>query len=872
MKISLHRGKHRTAPDDDQRLEPGLPDPLAAVAAHRNLILTGSGVWAYYLMGEVDWPNRSTDERRTILNAQMHRWSELVGYRVRLHGVSDPFPHEQWAMQEYARPGRLADVPDSTNAAAYLQAAQERIVFDYAAHRPATMIGVRIATGKFRPEHLAHLATTAPLPDRLGALTEVRHHLGTVNDVMGRDGFNSRPLSAKSLGWLFHYSISLGAPVPAALLADRAGVEWDRSDMDGFTDSVRIAKEPYSPTCTVKTLRGGQQATHHVGVVQAHTWRQRDPLDPNITPWLMYPQGMDFKVDWCATFDVLDGRDLTSEAELTTRQAQNMKEHYEEHNYRAPALVRHGITRAEEIEDEVSAGSKEVATRLRGTVLFAVHGDTQDETMKRSSQLISDMAQEAKVTLEHRYGQYQLLRAFIPGEPAPDRGMVTQQPGYFFAGAVPNGTTAAGDRQGFLVGPIANSPDVLVFDLLAGPRRNRSGLLVVGGDQGAGKSTLLMGLIDYFVRFHGAHGRGVLVDPAGPMRAMENLPHLRGKVRHVSASSIVPGAFNPYTMVPNPRREVYDTEDEWQQAILNAAVERMSLMQSYASGLLPPKMTEGDVQGHIAAAIELTVNEVGGEYGTNPWEVISRLKAANSETSRTVGALLEARAATSGALFFPARGRDLTDSDLRSITDSPLTILTMKGMTMPRAGVPRSELGADELAAGPILSALSRFALRAMYEPGPTFVGMDEGAILAHGHSALRPFMVRGAYDTRKHDTCLAITTQNLGPLLAIDPDMPNLTGAAAIGRMKTEAAARAALPFLGLPEDMGYEKIITGQDTGQMMWRDYGRPEEPSRTRSVLVDRQWWAPELVKAADTTPRSDGPSEGLSILDSVDEVA
>ena len=75
--------------------------------------------------------------------------------------------------------------------------------------------------------------------------------------------------------------------------------------------------------------------------------------------------------------------------------------------------------------------------------------------------------------LTHDYGQYDYYRAFIPGEPCPLSGHITQMPAYFLASGVPNATSSAGDPTGFLMGNIAGSHDVFLFDTHGGARRNR---------------------------------------------------------------------------------------------------------------------------------------------------------------------------------------------------------------------------------------------------------------------------------------------------------------------------------------------------------------------------------------------------------------
>jgi energy-converting hydrogenase Eha subunit A len=827
--------------------------PLAATAGHRHLLATRDGVWAYYLMGAVDWPNRKRGDRAAILTDATQRWSELVGHRVWIRGTSNPYPHQLWAqrLDQESTDRRPADIEGARSFGDYLAAGQRGMV-SLGARRSVTVLGVRL--GSFvvtEAEKLALLLNGDPLPERLGELELLRRRLREITSSVARPGFEARPLSARALGWLIHASVGMGTPVPTGLLESSTD-GWVPQDMPGFTAPVYATAAPYAPTTVVRSLRASRQYERHVAVLHADRIDARDPLDPATIPWLAHPHGLDQAVEYVAVLDILDGHDVKSEAQLERRRAKNIAEHYREHDDDPPAEVERGIQGAKRVEDEVNNGTREIAARARGVIMYAVTAPTEEQALDRANELTTSTARDVKIALAHDYGQYTSYRSFIPGEPALMTGHVTQMPCYTLATAVPNTTTAAGDASGFFVGPIGGGHDVLVLDPHGGPRNDTSGMALIGADQGGGKSTLAGALAD----FEATMGRRVIVyDPSGPLASLTALGHLARCSRHIELASAQPGVLNPYLLVPPPRRAQFATEAEHTQAVSETDAERRELMMDAAIMLMPPRMITADVSGSIAGSIEDAVNHVGGGYGTDPWQVLAHLDTMG-EVGRTVADRLRSAASMkSGRLIFPPG--DVVDLH-QTMFDEHLTVITMRGLSLPPKDQPNREFWSrSQLMSVPVLHLGSRLAARAMYaDQDPKAILVDEGGIITGGYGSFAPFMVRASFDSRKNNAFVALLFQNPNTVINLDPQIANLSGMAAIGRMGDEETARAALPLLRLPQDSGYHQLITTLHPGEFVVRDWR-----GRVRTVAVDRSWWSTDLVEALNTTPG------GLSAVES-----
>ncbi len=836
-----------------------VPTELSIRYAHRNLAVTSEGLWAFYLLDGVDWPLQTPDNRAATISHQTFRYADLIGRRIWLRGLSNPFPHQAYAKRLYEdHPDRLPDATDVTDAHDAHQARSFEDLVDAAqlhtvnlgARRSVAILGVLVSPYVVPAEYLPTILSHQPIAENLGEIARVRRALQEVTTAVRRPGFTAHPLTAKALRWVTHASVGLGAPVPAALLAgDSTG--WTNDDVPGFTNPVFPTEAPYAPTTVLRTMRESVQHTHHVAVLHADTFDDRNLDSPDLMPFLAWTQTLDDPVEYCVVADVIDGRSLKGTAELDRRRAKNIAEHHEEHGDDPPARVLRGIARARAVEDEVANASREIACRLRGVVMFAVTGPTEEATLQTAADVTVAAAQEQGMHLTHDYGQYDYYRAFIPGEPCPLSGHITQMPAYFLASGVPNATSSAGDPTGFLMGNIAGSHDVFLFDTHGGARRNRSNLVVIGADPGAGKSSLGGALADWCA----TRGiRTVGYDPSGPWSRLCDLPHLRDHARHLSLTGAHRGILVPHLMVVDPRREDYDTDADHRAAFEEARAERMELAIDSFRDLLPYTMVSGDRTGAIQGTIESAVTDVGGDYGTDPWQIVARLDALG-EVGRAIAERLRARAQLKdGGLIFPDPRKDVDDEPgKRLMEQAALTVITMEGLTLPPKDQPdRSLWSRQALASVPILNLGSRFAMRTIYaDRKPKAVLLDELGIATGGAGSFSSFAVRSSFDSRKWHALVALIFQNPHTLLGLDPQISNLAGAAFIGRMD-ETAARAGLPLLRLRDDSGYHDAITTLEQGEFLVRDWH-----GRARKIRVDRDWWHPDLIAALDTTAGGEG---------------
>lgn len=804
------------------------------------------GVWAWFYMKSIPWRFRASGDRLSILEGATVRWADLAGHRVHIRRTAHPVPYSVWARNlDDATPNPLVVPKGAPTWPDYLVGAQQHQA-QAGLEAPQTYIAVRLSTQKFDPDDLARILTESDVSEQ--KIVKARAALARVTSMVRKQGFRAKPVQSRVLGWLIHSSVGLGAPVSVASLAGPSN-EWQTDDMDTFTQPVYAEAEPLAKTVKIQAMRDGKEYVRHVAVLSVG--RMNDKLNtesPAFVPWLSATDRLPFSVEVAATFDVVPPEQMSGKATFFRQRAESIYEHHvKDHGETPKPSTLRGIRDAIRVEDEITTGDKETAVRVVGPIRFAVSAPDEATVLERVNVLTDEYAMNHKIALHHTYGQYPMYREFIPGEPTSAVGFQRVMPAYYAATAVPNAGTELGDKNGIYLGRAGNR--AVYFDTHGGPRRNRSGMVLVAAEPGGGKSTLAGMLAEIEVR------RGhkvVMFDPSGALAALCEMPALAAVSEHVPLSGAIPGTLNPYWLIPEPKFDQADSAKDHTTSLKEADKERREEMIDTLTSLLP------EVKPTAERAITRAVNEVGGRYGTNPWRIVHKLEKSDSELERDLGSEFREAASMKGtSLVFPEDEHAPTVLvDNRS--DKLLTVMTMLGLDSPPADTPRADWTPRERKAGMVLHLAARYAQRAMYaDKLPKSIWSDETGIIAGGQSAFRSMLTRGSRDSRKTNTLFGILSQNPQDLLDLAPQITNLVGAAFFGTIKDPEAAAAALKILGVPEGHGYEKALRNlsstddgedEESGHFLFRNW-----TDEVDEVYVDLAGWRDDLLDTLDTTP-------------------
>ena len=844
-------------PPDGATIAP--PEPVNA-AIHGHLLTrrygnVDDGLWAYYVLAPQDQMFISPHDRERTYGSQIFRLRSLVGRRIWWRGTLSPSPVSAYGEAMM----RAADGMSPARAAAYADmiGAAQKVMIGYDAMNPVCTLGVQITKRYIEPEHLQLVAGSGPIQNDLSFLNDVRRELGQVTVAVRREGFMARPINGPGLMWLTHASRGMGCPTPPLVLDSNATARaWE--SVDGFSDGLYATAGEFSPTVHVSALRSLAQYDAHVVVQPVEDFGPRDLEDHSVLPWLGWVLGQNEPgigpVEYVVLGEIVAGEDLIQTAGLDRKRAESTREDWEQHNETPPPAIGRGIHLAAKIEDEVTTAPPEIAARFQGVVLLATSGPTVGDALDRAEQLRLHAAREQKLTLAHDVkAQYALYRAFAPGaretgDPAVIEGYVTRMPLYYLASAIPNGFAPSGDRVGMPVGPIGGATDFYVYDPHGAPARNVSGLTAILGKQGAGKSSFA-GAAIYWSSLSGH--RNVFTDPAGMMRRLCELPELKDDSYVFDMSKARPGVAVPSLLIPDPSRRDYPNEMAYERAMAEAKLSRVDATLDVFRELLPYPIVMSEQGAYLMSAIESVVAEHGSEYGSNPWYLLEQMEK-DSDYGRQAARLLRARG--EGSVFFPDRGQNVDDRDLRARFErATLTGISMEGIAVPPPGLPRPMWTRDQMRSAPLLLVASLLAMRVMYaDRNPKLLTLDELGILAsHGQGA-SPLIVRSGTESRKWGATVHVVGQNPTMFTSLGDEISNLLGAAFIGQMEPKTA-RACLPLLGLAEDSGHDYTIASLERGEfLVSRTTGQGAIPA-VRRTYMDRGWWNERLWAALDTTP-------------------
>jgi hypothetical protein len=749
-------------------------------------------IYAWYLLDAQGWSFRPDSVREQLIIDGADVYAQLVKRNLHIRVTTRPYPVSRWAAAH------------DENAPAPLPAWREHLITDQQHLSGRSMadkevyVGVEIPARKGLHKALGGLAGT--FSDReVAALSK---HIRATDEVMASPGMDGVPASPRQLEWLLHRSCSLGLPAPLTLGAVDDG-RWEEEDLHEFTDQVQWFAEPYGRTIRVVGENEDQRVERHVCVLSVG--RMTDLAIPAGIPWMQRTDQLGFPVEWSARINVEDSAKVGMAMRRNIQKIRAQKDHYEvEHHEPAPGALDRQADKALGVEDEISMGLSGLSTRTTGWYRLAVSGDTEEEALERASLLRK--LYTPQITIARPADQYAIAREFIPGEKLASTAYKRRMPVTTLAAAVPAATAKVGDRVGIHLGETSGtSARVVTWEPWETTEtREESGLAVLCAGLGGGKSTA-GGNIIYRTVLQGVPW--TVLDPSGRLSALCQLPQLKDVSESIDLLDAPPGALCTYRVIPEPRREHYDSDLDWRAAKDQAEDTRRLLTSSVLANMLPTQMRE-----HFLTEVALmrAVGAVEARPTARTGAVVDELRRldADEELRRHAGYMAdfldEAAKTSHGRLIFP-HGYSSRDSR----RDPLLTVYSLRGLALPDESAANSE-DLDERLSMCVLYLAAWLTQRGMYLGDVNArkgIFIDEAWALST-FSTGRRFIDRAARDSRKHNTRVLMASQNPSDLLNLD--LANLISAAFIGRLTGEDAQRDALRFLpGIRDGMGYEAIF---------------------------------------------------------------
>lgn len=811
---------------------------LAAVNMHRNVIRTrGGDLWAWYRIGPHSWSLRSLREREQMRRDQAHAWAGLVGHEVHLRITSVPFPRSRWAEGlDRNTPDRIAPAEGGLTWSEWLVAQQDRIASTRLS-QPFRAVGVRLHTAMVEPlfeqwaEHNSD--ATHPLAKELRSLDRVMAAFTPRDDVA---------LTAPEMWWLMHRSVGLGINPPASGFA--GGDTWTAGHMGEFADPVDSHAVPLADTVTVSALRDGERVERHLAIrdlIRIDNGN-RTTVTKRLSPWLAAVERFPFPVEVSARFQVIDGRDLSKTMEEKQQRAIYIGRHANESDRVEQLDVRQTVQHASDARQEVTHGTPDVATRLHGVIRLAVAADTPDVALERADEVARYYARKQGMQAIARKGQWSQYREFIPGESAVDlnRVDVERLPVAMWTTSWPGASAQVGDG----VGPYTarttglGKRAVMVephYPIFRGGKgyTEKPANTVITGTLGSGKS-YLTGFLAACAAFRG--DMVVVYDPDGRLARLADVPELKNVTRvvNVTGGNLVPGLFNPWNMVAEPR----GTDSEAEAARKDASVVRRQLAQEIVLSFIHPRMQAAN--RNIQTIVSSAVTAVGSKVGTSPWEVVRWLERHGHKDIA-----LELRENINSQQGLLAFGEEHQDGDPVPIsTHHGLTIITAQGLSLrlpPPTKKPTDWTPQEQLSVP--IQALSQFFITGITHHADRdmrkHLFVDEVGVAAQSPSVVGHLQTT-ARTSRGNTTALYLISQDAADIKRLGVD--NWLSRKWLGRASSIEDARIGLALPPrLADTAGYEETVlpnlSRNHPGEFVYAD----ETGMQAEEVRVDAEWW-------------------------------
>lgn len=654
-----------------------------------NLIHTGSGTWAAFVIPTRPWAFLTDKQRDAAAWECAGAYARLEGYEVHLRGTSRPHAVADWARAlDDATPAPLGGKHPGSAFAQFLVSSQKRM------HKSTTALKVIYLLVKLHGQSGLTLKNLLSVGVDQEAL---RREAAIVAEYVKAPGLDGREATPADIEYLLRRSVALGLPSPRTS-SPVPGQPWETEDLPEITDGVHPQYAAFGQTVKITRLSVTEDETrsafehsahegafriycdrlavdvsdemtageimesaglageamgeamlalfrtHRAALHAVKTQRERYvatltlgrvedvALGDSNSPWLTLVDALPFPVEISARVRILSGVDARSSVQKSLYVIRDMEDHHAEHREPVPLALARQSAQAQEIEDEMARGSGAVSARAHGWYRFAVSGATEDEALECARRVI-DLYARARMTVVHPYGpgggaqQWPLALEFVPGTKRASDAYIRRTPVAYLAAGMPQVSAALGDHRGPYLGyTVGAGHNAVMFDPhFATEVMERSGLVPIIGEQGAGKSVLL-GSICYASALRGE--RTVILDPSGPLAALCDLPELRDHAMHVDLTDAAPGTLSPFGVVPEPRRMDYPSSSEYEAAIADAAASRKMLAIDILTMLLPPGLARDP---KVRVLIKEAVRRTGGRACTSLWTVVEILESAGGK-------------------------------------------------------------------------------------------------------------------------------------------------------------------------------------------------------------------------------------------------
>lgn len=789
--------------------------PLGVLAHRGNVFATEDGVFAVYAVGDDPWWLLSDWARESAVVQFAKTWHRLAGWDFTMSLAYRPARASTWA-QTYTE---AVDAPlPATEDWSWEQSLEDTQRRIKKMHEQQRILEVR----------LGDLNERDPLNDT------ILDREAQVHDRVHGPGIRGRRPTPDEIDWHVQRRTVPGHVVPVVSSELPERVTWDGT-VGGRT---------------VKVTRG-ERARYVAVLTMTHKMDDVDPADGSC-PWLatmddiMSLDGttsLRDHVDVVISGRIADRAEYMGDAELTRKRAVAAREMYDDADMNVPEDIAAAVPTARGVESELRRGDPALVCRAKVIIRFVVDGASAKEALRNAEAVQRHLADRHNMHAVIDWAAGIILRHTKPFRPAPRRTAVDKTtfaqvpyqrflPVLYWAAGVTTANRAVGTPTGPYIGFVSRTRrPVFMNPWHPTEEMDRPGVVLVSGEQGAGKSVFIG------ARMCDAVEDGCVVtamEAGDQLQRIAQHPRYRKVSRVLSMSAV---RTNPYYLVPDPPRDLFDDEATWQDEMLGARAERVDLLTDALLARLPRRYWH-DAEGPLRIAVA----DVEAS-SRNPWHVLDRLHELGYHEAAT---LLEGEAQGVARVLFPLNRHGDAEPDF---ADNQFVVLSLPRLELPGAGLSPDHWSPSQRWGVAMVNLCAHYAsARGMWLPRTTrkLTGMDEMHVIEHAPSGVQ-YINRQLLMSRKMNEAFFFVSQS--PMVATRFGAEVSTGAVCIFRQMHGPTAALAIEQAGIAKGEGYESVARDLRSGEFIFRDY-----EGRTDIVFHDVDW-KPGRREVLFTTPKA-----------------
>lgn len=764
------------------------------------VLLAVDAAWAWFRLPTVTYEFLSDQEREGLATGVATALAGLADNDCHLLVVSREHQAHDWAARLDEQVGQPAP-----GWLAYLTQLQHHLgTLDFSSKE--VYVGVRL--GKRRSAHsgwggLRRLEAAAGLLDEHISDKELdgwRRRSETAGRLLSAGSLAARHATVEELRWLVQRNFWRGiAETPPAASGSRP---WGAGEIQGLAEGVL-----HNGHRGLEIVHGHGQAV--VGWLTLA--RFPDELTFPGGEWLHHIDDLDFPVDVSLRMRIIPSREAAGDVRKKLAEVADQERHIADTGAEVPLTLLEQGESAKLLDYQLS---KERTPLIYGWPRLAVAARSTEELAARVDLLV-DHYRDIGIDVAWPSGdQLSLFLEAIPGDRLRVKAYEQKQSVVTVAGGMPTATSDLGDDTGPYIGESTGRRRAAVhFDPLAAARRNRPTVVALTGQPGMGK-TFAAQLLTYQMALRGTWV--LAIDPKGEMGRIASIPGL-GPTRVLTLSGAEAGLLDPFALADDPD-------------------EGATLAHETLRLLLPPGLGF-DREGALLTACR----DVARAPQPSLRRVIDQLQRAEDDATRSLAPMLGAVADYPLAELCFASGEQE-----RLIGDEHLTVVQIDGLTLPDPGVPRDEQGWPERLSVAVMFLLADFARRLTARRDshqPKAIVLDE-AYTFTGTSQGRRLVEQLARMGRSRNTAVVLVSQNARDFL--DERVLNCVSAHFAFRSEADRELEAVLSLLGVTPAEHHRRMVANLRNGECIFRDLD-----GRVGTLAIDAV--SDELRHAFDTTP-------------------